>query len=78
MVDLGGEGRGCESLDPPDLSLISPKGVVLGLFISCFALLVSWLFGSLKYSCYLCWQEEKSMVCDNFKPTLFLDKALNY
>lgn len=53
-------------------------GVVLSLFMPCFALLVSWLFASLKYSRYLCWREEKSMVCDNFKPTLFLDKALNY
>ena len=54
MVDLGGKRRGGELLDPPDLSLISPEGVVLSLFMSCFALLVSWLFGSLKYSCYLC------------------------
>lgn len=36
-------------------------GVVLGLFMSCFALLVSWLFASLKYSYYLCWQERTLM-----------------
>lgn len=33
-------------------------GVVLSLFMSCFALLVSWLFGSLKYSYYLCWRKK--------------------
>lgn len=34
-------------------------GVVLSLLMSCFALLVSWLFGSLKYSYYLCTKKEK-------------------
>ena len=59
MVDFRGERRGGELLDPPDLSLISPEGVVLNLLMLCFALLVSWLFGSLKYSCYLCTKKEK-------------------
>lgn len=34
--------------------IVSVGGIILSLFMPCFALLVSWSFGQLIFSCYLC------------------------